>query len=504
MILVCIACSTVENIKDTAIDTVDGVVPIDLKGKDETIFGAKDYAVALVSRVQPKWFVGSEKFSLRNLNSDAPAHLFYDITPDLNFDSYKVNFVVTTPEASDKAYQIDIVSGQHFVDKTFCEQTDISRKYKKTIEFPPYTSGIVPRLLDQLGEPQKIIVFGDKNFYTKNYRDHFFDTRVVGGFIERVCRFGACTKFKDLSSRVVLVGVQAGNEKYEKVRSIEDLRLVVDWNEVRAFVENGFGKNTVGGAFYPGFKMGSELSAIQAMTTIKKNSIYLSNKKLNKMRQSCHRLYDYVWKNIAPFSKEEKKLLSLKKVNERRAYYRKISRSKDALFYRRFIGAYRRYEAEYKTCVKYVYPSNVHYDPERHWFLTYYTAVHLLNDLGYSFDCTRSLWIKNPVDSDGKRTIKTSQEFRGCDARKIDMAFEYAINFMENLRFKSYPAYRYVDYDRHAIGTHQKLYSWVPQNNKKLECYGKQEDKAAKLPTYPSDIKWKRRNIEISNATVVK
>ena len=125
--------------------------------------------------------------------------------------------------------------------------------------------------------------------------------------------------------------------------------------------------------------------------------------------------------------------------------------------------------------------------------MAHYAAVHLLNDLGYSFDCNRSLWVKNPILTNGQKAIKRKQEFAKCSARQVDLAFEQSINYLNNLRFKNYPTYRYIDYDRGAIGTHNKLYSWVYQENKKLQCYGKQEDLVEKVPTFPEDIKWRRK-----------
>lgn len=484
------SCSGVDKISES----VEEIVPVNLDGKDSNIFGNKEYADAIVSQIVPQWYNVDDRFQLVGANGNISAHMFYDVLPDINSESYKVNFVVSTAQGSQRIINIDPLSGQHYTEKLLCEQNDIVGKYNEPVFEPPFTIGIIPRLLDQLGRPQKILVFGDKEYYRTNYRNNFFDVRIIGGYIEKVCQIGACPKLTDYSSRVVVLAVQAGNERYEKVRSIEDLRLVENWNEIRAFVENGFGKNNVAGTFYPAYRVGPELSALQTLTSIKQNSIYLTNKKLNQMRNSCYKLYDYVWQVVARPSKIEKQLAAQKDPQERTKLYRATKKLSNRFFHERFISAFRKFGDEYNTCAKFIYPSNILDNPRRHWFLAYYSAVHLLNDLGYTFDCRRSLWVKNPIMTDGKKSTKRNQEFQGCNARQIDMAFEFAVNYLDNLRIKNYPTYRYIDYDRHSFGTHEKLYSWVFQENKKLKCYGKNEDLVEKISTFPSDVKWVRRS----------
>ena len=62
-------CSSVEKIKDSTLDTVDNLVPIDLKEKDSSVYGGKDYAEAIVSRVVPKWFKTMFKLSMGTTTS---------------------------------------------------------------------------------------------------------------------------------------------------------------------------------------------------------------------------------------------------------------------------------------------------------------------------------------------------------------------------------------------------------------------------------------------------
>ena len=469
-------CSTVKDVKDTAIDTVDGIIPLDLSGKRKAVYGTKDYAEALVAKINPSWFDTQDRFALDLGDGDDVPHRFFDVAPELNPQRLSLNFVVETPEGSDSLFGIDISSGQLYTKKLLCEQSDANKRHKGVIFKPPFTVGLVPRILDQLGTPQKIIVFGDREYYQKNFRENFFDVRVVGGFIQRVCPYGACRKFDEMNSRVVIVAVQAGSERFEQVRRIEDLRLLVNWREVEAFIENGFGKNFVAGSYYAAYRVGPELSALQTFNSLKSKSIFLTASKLSQMRSSCHKLYDHIWEKVGGLSDTENRLQRSSNRKEQQKILKDTAKIKTRFFYQRFIPMFRKYVKEYNTCVKYVYPSNIHFDPDRHWFFAFYSAVNLLNDLGYSFDCSRSIYVKNTLLASGRKSIPVEREFRNCSARQVDMAFETAIDFLDNLRRKNYPSYRYIDYDRHSIGTHNKIYSWVYQENKKLQCVGSQKD----------------------------
>ena len=66
-----------------------------------------------------------------------------------------------------------------------------------------------------------------------------------------------------------------------------------------------------------------------------------------------------------------------------------------------------------------IYPSNLNHDPERHWFFTYYSAVHLLHSLDYSFNCRRVTWMKVQKKSGGKLDRDLKSEFKGNFKKEI-------------------------------------------------------------------------------------
>ncbi len=472
-----------------------------IKRSDEVneVFGTQDYADAIVSKILPKWYEGestNKNFVLKQNSNRDSVHMFFDVSPQIDPEKATLNFIVTTPESSSFSYHVDLLSGQHFQGKKFCKQSDIWGNYRETIYRPPFTFGIVPKILDRTGEAQKIIIFGGANYYSNNFTNNFFEARIVGGFIEQFCPSGACYKPKDWNSRLVLVGVQPGHKRYDRAKNVQELSRMVDWEAVKGFVENGQGRNKVAGNYFPGFRMGALIPQEQALKFIDKNSIYLKNSKLLKIRRSCHKLYDHIWSKVALPSKFETEIKKLRTNMARKVYIAKNPSKKSTFFHRRFRDGFLRYADEYKTCLRYIYPSNINENSKRHWFFAYYSAVHLLHDLGYSFDCSRGIWDRNPLLNNGRRLIAFKDEFKNCSGRKIDTAIASSTSFLERLRYKSFASYHYIDYDKAERGTHRKIYSWVKDSNKVFQC-----DSSRKIATrkflFPKDVKWKTRRIKI-------
>lgn len=431
-------------------------------------YGSKDYAEALVSAVPAKWFLQNEKYALLDTKGNPSPHMFFDADPSLDPAKKLVNFIVVTPQNHPVEQKIDLDSGQFYSTRKYCAQGDVWGKYMGEVNRPPYSIGVVPRTLDQLNTPQKIIVFGQEEYYRSYYRTNYFDAKIVGAFIEQVCPERGCVEPGSWLSRLVLVGVQKGNERFKNVETLDDLKKIVDWNHVKAFAENGGGRNLVGGKLYPAFRMGAEVNASQAMAFLKRNSRAFSPQEMEKMASSCHKLYDYMWKSFAKYGKEgldEKFKLNLFKFRSR-----------------------------YNTCSKYVYSGSVNQDSQRHWFFAHLDAYYRLSEDGYYFNCDRQAWMSNPLVQKNRRLVSLKNQFRYCPKGSVDEAMARMTGFFEALRERMKNSYRYVDYDSHTWGTHTKIYSWVKHDNKVMECNKDQDGVYLKnkLPTFPSDIHWSR------------
>ncbi|MCO4756244.1 MAG: hypothetical protein KC478_17310, partial [Bacteriovoracaceae bacterium] len=462
-----------------------------------TAFGSKEFAESLVSEVQGRWFKTVDRFSLKDSKGEAIPHLFFDAFPRVNPEEKTLNFIVTTPENYPTQQKLDMASGQLYMTRRYCRQKDAWGTYKGELNLPPFTDGFVPRILDQLNRPQRIIVFGQDGYYQKYFKTNFFDARIVGAFIEQSCPQGGCLEKGSWLSRLVLIGVQKGNKTYEAVKNVTDLKQIVDWARVKAFVENSSGQNLISQSLYPSMRMGAVVDASQAFHFLKENSHFFTNKNLKKMRIGCYKMYDYLWKdfNKSTAQKDDVVLKQLEDKNQKffNSDKTKITKKVEK-FHTRFAKNFIQFNQRYKTCSKYVYPSSINANPERHWFFAYLDGFHKLHDLGYYYDCSRNVWSPNPYISKNERVVSVEKQFRGCNDQDIDNAMETMPRFFELLKERTRPTYRYVDYDKSTLGTHSKLYSWVEHDNKVLSCSKGPEDKYFKhrLPTFLKDIRWKR------------
>lgn len=467
----------------------------DLDESEVSAYGSKEYAESLVSSIPARWFETVDRFSLKDSKGAPIPHLFFDTFARVNPKEKTLNFIALTPQNHPTEQGLDLASGQLYLKRKYCGHNDAWGKYEGEINRPPFTLGVVPRVLDQLNTPQKIIVFGQGGYYQKYFKQNYFDARVVGAFVEQECPRGACVNKGSWLSRLVLVGVQKGNEKYKDVKNVQDLKQLVDWPKVKAFIENGQGQNLIVSKFYPSVRMGALVDASQAFRFLKDYSHFFTNKKLKKMRIGCYKMYDYLWKDFSAALAQKKTLVEKKNSLKDKSIILiegEENSIKESFFHKKFYSNFKRFHERYKTCSKYVLPSSVNADAKRHWFFSYLTGYHKLHELGYYFDCKRGSWASNPYIAKKEKVVPLERQFRGCSAKSLNRAMKTLPIFFENLKERSKQAFRYVDYDSGALGTHSKLYSWVEHDNKILSCSKDQNKKyfKHKLPTFPKDIRW--------------
>lgn len=461
--------------------------------------GEKGYLQAIVAQIPSRWFDTAKRFKLTDQQNNIAKHFFWDVNPEINYKNKTLNFVVTTVADSQFQYDLDINSGQLYTSNKYCPQSDVWKKYNSVIDKPPFTQGVVPRVLDQLMEPQQIIIFGNNDYYRQNFKTNFFDAKIIGSFVMQSCPRGACLEPDSWNSKMILVGIQPQFEKYLKVKNLNDLKKIEDWDSVIAFLENGNGRNVVANNVYPAFKYGTEISVSQTMYFLKKQSKHFLVSDLKNLKISCYRLYDYLWKNLSYEEKDDIK--DVKNENKSRIYNKK-EKSKNLLlkkpFHERFIQDFKKYNREFYTCSKYVYNSNINYNLDRFHFFAYFDALSKVNSLGNYYSCNRKVWIENPLVENNKRYFQDKDLFLNCSARDIDIAFESSIKYLKDLNQNHRKTYRFIDYDRGAQGTHNKLYSWVPVHGRKYEC-SNSEDKniSNNYLIFPTDIKWKKREKHI-------
>jgi hypothetical protein len=254
LILIIVSCASKEESAPSALELKN---KSDKENSQRESQVDKNYKKSFVTMVKPFWFKTLKKFQLQSKSGDPQTHMFYDVLPRFEKNKNTLNFIVTTPEGSEYGNDIDLASGQLYVNHKYCPTKDSYNKTSKKIDKPPFTIGVIPRIMDQLNTPQKIIVFGDKEYYQEFYKTNYFEARIIGAYIEQVCPVGSCLVAEDWLSRLVLIGVKPDSEKYSEVKNVNQIVKKVDWRQVEAFIENGQGTNLLAKNTFPGYRMGS-------------------------------------------------------------------------------------------------------------------------------------------------------------------------------------------------------------------------------------------------------
>lgn len=473
--------------------------------KTKELFSSDDGKVAfedrITSNVTPKWFAKTpERFILKNTDNEIASHMFFDVNPNINIKSQTVNFVIETPARSDNQYLVDLKSGRHYFNQRYCSEKDHSTKSSINVKSPPFHIGFIPRVYDQLGTPQKIFVFDDED--EPNFKDRFYNAKVVGGFVYRECTSRTCTRETDWDSRLALIGINTQSKKYKKISSVNQLKKEVDWPEVEAFFRNGFGNNIVGEKVFSSFKIGSMLTSQKVLEYFKDNSLFFTIDKMTTLKRSCYKLYDQIWQELGSDTPLEAKLRSAKSLKEQAQAMSKIKKDKSILFDRRFKKAFRKYNKNYLNCEELVYPANINENPNRLWFFSFYSMINLLYEEQYTYNCSRNIWVKESFISRDKKSSRIESAFFDCSIRDIEKSFGAAKVLLQNLRHKDFASYRFIDYDNTSYGTHNKIYSWVPISNKRFQCANEKVFFKA-VDLFPKDVDLPQRDFDSLNQNKV-
>lgn len=466
-----------------------------------------DFSVGMFPNYKNQWFDAEGIYKVFDRKGATQKHMFFDPQPELDTVTKEINFIITTPVDSAVHYNLDIVSGLTYKGHRYCSQTDVWQVYDKPIDFPPYTQGIIPRVLDKLGKPQTILVFGEEGFYAGRIYHNTRRVKIVGGIVEQYCEMGHCTGANSWQTRLILVAIDPNDKRLAGVETIDQLKKFYDWDYVKAFRENGIGRNIVASSSFPAYRFGAPVRPRAAVNYIKRQAKTFTSKDLYKMRNSCHSLYDFIWEHIGKLPekgnlklsrraifKMRKKIETLKKDFKKKK--RKYSKHKKYDFVNNFKAILESFGDHYQTCTDYVKPSNVNLGFRRHWFFTYFTAVMKLYQMGHYYNCKNMAWYYNPIDHKGVYLNDPAEKIVNCTNRQLNKGFSYAIPYLSTLKRSGSDYYRYLDYDNGAGGTHNKIYSWVRVQPQRLKCdkslleiyKNKKMEKGEFI--FPSDIKW--------------
>ncbi|MCR9202960.1 MAG: hypothetical protein NXH75_00145 [Halobacteriovoraceae bacterium] len=452
-------------------------------------------------------------------------HPFFDLTSFRTKENLNISYYLTTKPDSAHEYDLDLVSGELYRKRTYCEQKDIWESYSGEINRPTFAMGIVPRLLDQTNEPQSIWVFGKKELFFDsevNGRAQSQRARIVGGFILQFCENYPCRTYQDWLSRLILVGVNPYDSRFEDVKTMEELKGKVDWSYIKAFAQNGFGRTIKGTLPEPAYRMVGEVEAEKALNFAFKSGHNFSFNEINSLRKNCFYLYDYIWRsqekvreNMKSKALAQDKLAieMRRKAKEIRAQktmasqtvfsveVKDIAKSEASVegqnalidFRRFFLYFYKNYGERYRTCSRFVRPANHKENPDRAWFFAFLTNFLNVEELDYYYLCVRRSWLTNPRLTNGKRRFDPNQE-RRCSTQDIDEAFEQSVTVMASLRGANAAHHRFIEFDTGIGGSHRQIYSWVPETGKKFSCDARKLEET--LPIFPIDVSWKDYNVQ--------
>lgn len=448
----------------------------------------------LLQTFKNEWFFNDPFHTIVGSDGIPVPHVLFDTTPEFNDKAQTVNVIIATPQDSQHVYQIDLNSGQRYFSHSLCKQKDIWHKYSGTIHRPQFAIGYIPRVLDQLGMPQKIIVWSNRSRYGSEADFHAYKVKIVGAYVEQICPEGNCIGKSNWLSRMVFVGVDADDTSMPQINNITEFKNTIKWDESKAQLENVQGKNFIGSETYPYVQVGQLIEYKEAFNFFKKWSIFMTDKELGKIQSGCQALYKKLWQSVG---KERREDLPSKTKEELKAKIKHIEELKKKRMPVGFAARLKKFTKEYfdeiTTCERFVYHGNINNRPDIFWFFSYMSIYYQLHRDGYHYNCQLKAWQRNVLNHDGKPTYNLKRDIDQCSEREFDLAMEYLPNFLTSLKNeKEY--YQFIEYDNHPFGTHKKMYSWVKMRSTKFDCSKDPNDEIKKeLNVYPSDVRWKAR-----------
>lgn len=452
-------------------------------------------APELLTTFPNQWFSVNPEHSLRDTQGKPQSHIYFDTYPDFTSREGEVNVVVATPANSQHAYQFDLNSGQRYYDHTYCPQKDVWNE-GGVVNLPPFSIAYIPRVLDQLGEPQKVIVWSKRKEVSETAGKNYLKVRLVGAYVEQICPEGNCVGKGNWLSKLVFLGIDTNDEFYSSVRTLEDFKGRIDWDKARTHLANIDGRNFVGEKTFPAIRVGELIAFEDAFDYFRKRSIFLNDKELKKIQKGCHALYDALWEEVGKFRPEDKPANTIEELRSKLKLRENLRKQKVPVGFAERLRVFtKKYFKEISTCEKFVYHGNINKDPEKFWFLSYMGIYFRLHREGYAFSCKNQIWTRNILNDQGNPVYDITREINECKEADIDKAMDLLPNFLTTMKNeKEY--YKFIDYDNKTHGTHNKLYAWVKVKARRFECSHDPNAGIIKdTKVFPEDVTWKNRHV---------
>jgi hypothetical protein len=451
----------------------------------------------LITTVSNKWFSENKNHTLIGPDGQPLPHLLFDTAPDFEDVDRSVDVLVAVPEDSEHSYSIDLYSGQRYYTHTYCKQKDIWSSYPSSVNRPVFSVGYIPRVLDQLGEIQKVIIWTKRKDFKETANFNYHKVKLVGAYVEQICPEGNCLGKSTWLSKLVFIGVDAEDKTLEGIHTIADFTKTFDWDASKATLENMDGRNYIGDKTYPAIKVGQLIEYEDAFDYFKKRSIFLTETELKKIQKGCHALYDGLWDEVGKSHPEDVSTTTREEWAAKEKIREELKKKKMPFgFAARFQKFTKKYFNEISTCEKFVYHGNLNGDSEKFWFLSYMGLYYRLHREGYYFDCKSKAWQRNIVNDRGQPVYDLKRDIDSCKETEIDQAMDYLPNFLAGIRNEK-EFFRFVDYDDFPVGTSNKMYAWVKYKSRKFDCSNDENIIIKKqMKLFPEDVSWRERAVK--------
>lgn len=447
--------------------------------------------------------LAAPEYEWKSIDGEKQDHLFFDVTSGYSRDGRLVNTVILSTADSKNQYKIDLQSGLRYFDHEWCSANDAWKKYSGSLNSIPFSLGVIPGVVDLSGEAQKVFIFGGSKKYKTLQDQNYFQVRLVGSVVQQVCIEGNCLGKKNWPSRLIFLGVDPEDSAFADVRTVQDLKEKINFNEVKAYIENYEGINTLGTKEFPAASMGDFIDFGPAFEFQKKYSVMITPEEREKMVKSCHAIYDKAWRDVGVktiFDTPSRSTEELKEKIKVRSEWKKAQIPVE--FNERLRSFTKKYWTHFVTCSKFVRYPSVNIAPEKFWFLTDIGIFYTLHSDGHYYDCGRKAWSKNTLSNSGEMVHDLKNEIFNCSTRDIDLAFNYLGPYLMGLRNSHKFYYRFIDYDSHSHGTHAKIYSWIKYRRFESNCSSAVNDQVfQKSQVMPLDHKWEPRDVKEGSST---
>lgn len=457
-------------------------------------------------------------------SGEVEANLFFDPPTHVPGNDRHLNVVIVTPKDSKQGYELDLRSGSRWRRRYHCAHDDIWNKFSGTLDVPPFSVAVVPRVLDALSEAQEAFVFGDQKLWGGELHRKFFEVRVIGGVLRQVCREYPCKLRERWLSNMQLIAVNPQDPRFKDVHNLEQLKKKVNWDKAVAWMQNGFGVTQTGMKAEPVYRVTGEIEASAALNYLFKKDREIDFVEQKKMVNSCHALYNHLWqenrklraaavaydelrqdkgseqkdKDLDYADSERLRLLRQQREVERLNRRVKLQEARaQANFGKAFRAFHQEYASRYKTCMRFVRPASHVRDNERFWFFAYVDLFMGMEELGWEYSCSRKSWGEGNYRRDGLRKGQVELD-ASCTTEELDVAFDTAVTVMKREASLKRPHMQFIAYDSGAGGSHQKVYGWVYVDGKELLCKNSSEqEKLAQhqQDLFPNQLRWKKFSV---------